>query len=355
MFSLPKITAVLAIAATASAHGYISSINAGGTEYRGFDVKIDGYTPQPPESIAWSTSAKDEGYVANLHSEDIVCHRGAIPGVLSAPVAAGDVVKIHWSASWPADHYGPVLTYLANCNGDCSSVDKNTLEFFKIDEVGYTSEGTWGSDILIANGKAWDVTIPANLKAGGYVLRHEIIALHSAGTPQPYPQCVNLEITGGGDESPEGVLATQLYQASDPGMAINIWQADLTAGYKIPGPALYSDTKEQAPAEEDPAATTTPAPTTTAPLAESTLATETQPPESTTYSPESTGTSTENEVGTESPTACPADQVETTSSAPAPTATYAAEDISSIIDSLMPTTLAVKVQNVEYFCTRAPE
>lgn len=41
------------------------------------------------------------------------------------------------------------------------------------------------------NGFSWNVKIPSSLASGSYVLRHEIIGLHSAGNPngaQNYPQ-----------------------------------------------------------------------------------------------------------------------------------------------------------------------
>jgi hypothetical protein len=137
------------------------------------------------------------------------------------------------------------LDYLANCNGDCKTVDKTTLNFFKIDGVGLiddtTVPGTWASDTLIANNNSWTVTIPSDIAPGNYVLRHEIIALHSAGTvdgAQNYPQCVNLEVTGSGTATPSGVLGTALYVETDPGIEINIYTSLST--YVIPGPTMYS-------------------------------------------------------------------------------------------------------------------
>lgn len=41
------------------------------------------------------------------------------------------------------------------------------------------------------NGFSWNVKVPSSLASGSYVLRHEIIGLHSAGNPngaQNYPQ-----------------------------------------------------------------------------------------------------------------------------------------------------------------------
>lgn len=56
--------------------------------------------------------------------------------------------------------------------------------WFKIDEAGWTAANGWAATDVLTNklNSIWPVTIPANLKAGQYLLRHEIIALHSAGT-----------------------------------------------------------------------------------------------------------------------------------------------------------------------------
>lgn len=229
------LAALLATASTAAAHGYIKEIEVAGKEY-------PGYRPDVGESsglIAWSTEATDQGFVQDLHSPDIICHRGAVPGDISAEVPAGGNVTVTWN-SWPEEHKGPVLDYLANCNGDCTNVDKTTLKFFKIDEGGY--DGTqWATDQLIQQGKSWDITVPSDLKAGNYVLRHEIIALHSTmNGPQPYPQCVNLKVTGGGSLEPAGVPGTELYQGDEPGLNFNIWDTKAVSSYEIPGPKLFA-------------------------------------------------------------------------------------------------------------------
>jgi cellulase len=147
--------------------------------------------------------------------------------------------------TWPESHHGPVIDYVASCNGDCSTVDKTTLEFVKIAESGLisdtTSPGTWASDNLIANNNSWAITIPSTLAPGNYVLRHEIIALHSAGSSdgaQNYPQCINLEVTGSGTESPAGTLGESLYTETDAGILVNIYTTGLD--YTIPGPTLWS-------------------------------------------------------------------------------------------------------------------
>ena len=140
-----------------------------------------------------------------------------------------------------------MLDYLANCNGPCSSVDKSALEFNKIDAVGLLGESTgpgaagfWGSDKLRTNNNTWTVTIPSSIAAGNYVLRHEIIALHSARTidgAQNYPHCINLKVTGSGtDKLSSGTLGTALYKPGEPGIEIDIYKP---LQYQMPGPPLY--------------------------------------------------------------------------------------------------------------------
>ena len=182
---------------------------------------------------------------SNYTTPEIICHLGATPGGAYATVAAGDTVQLEWTP-WPESHKGPVIDYLASCNGDCTTVDKTTLLFNKIDGVGLvdgtTSPGTYASDKLIAANNTWTITIPSSIAAGNYVLRHEIIALHSAETAngaQNYPQCVNLKVTGSGTDSlATGTLGEQLYTSTDAGILINIYQP--LASYSVPGPALLS-------------------------------------------------------------------------------------------------------------------
>jgi hypothetical protein len=90
------------------------------------------------------------------------------------------------------------------------------------------------------NGNTWKVTIPSDIAPGNYVLRHEIIALHGAGSPngaQLYPQCINFEVSGGGSARPSGTVGTSLYRANDPGILFNIYGNPTS--YPIPGPRLY--------------------------------------------------------------------------------------------------------------------
>ena len=161
------------------------------------------------------------------------------------PVLTRDVQE--WT-EWPETHHGPVIDYLANCNGPCETTDKSSLKFNKIDAVGLLEQstgpgtaGSWGSDRLRIRNNTWTVTIPSTIAEGSYVLRHEIIALHSARTvngAQNYPHCINLQVTGSGaDKLSSGTLGTALYKPGEPGIQVDIYRP---LQYQMPGPPLYT-------------------------------------------------------------------------------------------------------------------
>lgn len=239
--------AALTGAAAVAAHGHVNNLIINGVQWAGFDPTTYPYLSDPPPVVGWSTSVTDDGFVAPnaFGSGDIICHRDATNAGGHAVVAAGDKVFIQWN-TWSSTHKGPVIDYMANCGPQgCETVDKASLNFFKIDEVGLVDgnviPGIWGADQLIANNNSWLVEIPPNIEPGFYVLRHEIISLHQAGTEngaQAYPQCFNLQVTGSGTETPVGVPGTSLYSAADPGILMNIYQ--FLSTYDMPGPTMYS-------------------------------------------------------------------------------------------------------------------
>ncbi|EEY23940.1 endoglucanase-4 [Verticillium alfalfae VaMs.102] len=241
-FKTNALLSAVAGAASVMAHGHVESIIADGTQYEAFGLS-NAYNANHAPLVGWSTTALDNGFVAPsaFGTGDIACHRGATNAEGTAVVAAGGEIFLQWD-TWPESHKGPVIDYLASCgSGDCTTVDKASLEFFKIAEVGLISgagsSGTWASDVLIEQGNGWLVKIPATLAAGDYVLRHEIIALHASGQPdgaQNYPQCINIRVTGGGSELPTGTVATSLYTAEDAGILYDLYSS---TSYEIPGPA----------------------------------------------------------------------------------------------------------------------
>lgn len=240
-----------AMASTALGHGHVTGIVADGVYYGGFS--LDYYyekenTGTFTESVGWWAEDLDNGFISPdaYNTSDIICHKDGQPANKTATVSAGGTVEFQWT-NW--GHIGVVLTYVAECANECTdaSLDKTTLEWVKIDEGGMdlTSQ-TWATQDLEANNMSWTLTVPSDLASGNYVFRHEIIALHGAESlngAQNYPQCVNIQVTGGGSASPSGTVGTELYTETDPGIYVNPYTT--LTNYTIPGPALMSGGTDQ--------------------------------------------------------------------------------------------------------------
>lgn len=143
----------------------------------------------------------------------LACNDPGTPPPSYIPIRAGeDITAVYWYWLHPV---GPMSVWLARCSDNddptgCADVDVNEVKWFKIWEAGLLSgpslaEGLWyqkqfqrwdGSPSL------WPATIPAALKSGLYMIRHEILSIHVGNKPQFYPECAHLNITGGGELAP---------------------------------------------------------------------------------------------------------------------------------------------------------
>ena len=246
-FKLNTLVGALALASTAYAHGHVKTYTLNGQSITGGVNGGLSRTPKP-DTAAWLADNMDNGFVIDPTSPDIICHKGGIPGAGSFTIAAGDTISMTWD-QWPQSHAGPVIDYLAPVSGDFASVDKASLAFTKIAEAGL-SNGKWaGSDVLIANGLTWPVTIPSSVAPGNYILRHEILALHEGnrqGGTQFYPQCMNIVVTGSGTNTLSGGTPAQsFYKASDPGVLFDMYNNPTS--YPIPGPPLMASAGSSSP------------------------------------------------------------------------------------------------------------
>ncbi|KAK4125705.1 lytic polysaccharide monooxygenase [Parathielavia appendiculata] len=249
-----------------AAHGYINTFTLDGVDYEGFSR----WNPTPdPNAIGWSFSTPDEGPELDMRSPDFICRRDSEPSRNYGTIAAGGTASFFWTSDdkvinpngWAESHRGPVLTYIAPCNGDCASVDKSSLRWTKIAESGLVSgpantQGVWATDVLRENGGVNSATIPRSIAPGKYVLRNEIIALHRAHINEPefYMQCGNIEVTGDGtdDLSGSGVPAAELYSRSDSQLfGFSVYDSRDNE-WPIPGPALYQSQQSQGPPETRP-------------------------------------------------------------------------------------------------------
>ncbi|KAH7078521.1 glycoside hydrolase [Paraphoma chrysanthemicola] len=195
--------------------------------------------------------------VSSVTSNDVRCNVGGSKGVAGkCPVEAGGTVTVEMhqqngdrsckNEAIGGAHYGPVIVYMSKV--DDSSKADGSSGWFKVYENGWApankrvgDDDYWGvKDMNACCGKV-DVKIPAELAAGDYLLRAEVIALHTAGSSggaQLYMSCYQLTVTGGGSLNPPTVRFPGAYKASDPGIQINIHAA--ISKYVVPGPAVIA-------------------------------------------------------------------------------------------------------------------
>ncbi|PVH77685.1 carbohydrate-binding module family 1 protein [Cadophora sp. DSE1049] len=227
-----------AVISAASAHTIFVQLTAGGVTN--------------PVSYGIRTPTYD-GPITDVLSNDVACNGGPNPTMSSDKiinVKAGETVKATWRhtlTSTAADvidasHKGPVMAYMKKVT-DAKTDSGIGSGWFKISQAGLnTATGVWAVTDLISNAGIQDITIPACIEDGQYLLRAELIALHSAGSSQGaqfYMECAQINVTGGsGSAKPITVSLPGAYSPNDPGILINIYQT-LTS-YTIPGPAPFT-------------------------------------------------------------------------------------------------------------------
>jgi hypothetical protein len=167
---------------------------------------------------------------------------------LKAVARAGANVTIEWSGI-VRTHYGPQMNYLASFPD--AEAKPQSLKWFKISERGYNDK-LWANEQLIKADRRDTFQLPSDIKPGMYVLRTELVSLHYATRtgPQFYSHCFNVDITGDGTATPEGVLIPGAYAANDPSLVFRLYKEggveNNWENYKVPGPAKYAG-KYEAP------------------------------------------------------------------------------------------------------------
>ncbi|KAI0338705.1 glycoside hydrolase family 61 protein [Trametopsis cervina] len=229
----------LAVLPYVSAHGFVNQLVIDGKTYAG---NVPNASPKP--SVIRQIT--DISPVKGASNKDLNCGINAKPASLVADAQAGSDLEFSWLAGggqkWP-HNTGPVMTYLASCgNTACNDFDSTKAKWFKIDEAGQDDSGVW-AQAAIMQGKPFKVTLPNNLAAGNYLVRHEIIALHlatSLGGAEFYPSCSQLKVGGNGNGVPPSSDLVSFpggYSDQDPGIFDpNVFNPG--ANYTFPGPPL---------------------------------------------------------------------------------------------------------------------
>ncbi|KAJ9631820.1 hypothetical protein H2203_000220 [Taxawa tesnikishii (nom. ined.)] len=271
------LVSALALAASANAHAIMQKLMVNGVD-QGSLVGIRAPSSNNPVQDVSSTDLLC-GASAGTSSKVITVPAGASVGaawahVLGGPQGAGDSDNPIASS-----HKGPTQVYLAKVS-DAASASASGLKWFKIASDGVTTDGVWGVDHMIANtdasGFGWQkFTMPSCIAPGQYLMRVELLALHSAGSQggaQFYQSCAQIQVTGSGSFSPAASNQIALpsgYSAADPGILVNIYdnsgKPTANGKYTAPGPAVISCGAGSAPvssAAAAPVSSTAPKPAT---------------------------------------------------------------------------------------------
>jgi len=208
----------------------------------------------------------DDSPQMDVTTNSMACNGPPVSGFRSSSqkisVAAGSTVTgawLHTLSSSGGDsesdnkviassHKGPVMAYMKKVSDATQNPSAGPGDgWFKIAAEGLISPTQWAVDKLISNGGVQSVTIPSCIANGDYLLRFELIALHSAEKypgAQFYMECAQITVTGGtGTKSPATVSIPGTYSGNDPGIKVNIYNTKgqpYPASYQIPGPAVFT-------------------------------------------------------------------------------------------------------------------
>jgi len=261
--TLATAAAILSYASSAAAHGGVTSWSVGSTTYQGWQPFL---APTGQSTVGRPYSSYDP--ILNPTAATIHCNNDGStgPAPKSISIAAGQELTAYWPQWTHAE--GPITVYLSRCPGtDCSSYSSSGAKWFKIAEAGLLSgtlgAGKWANGQLMANLK-WTAKIPATLQPGPYLVRFETLALHQANTPQFYPECAQLQVTGSGTAFPSNAWLVSIpgaWTATDPGVKVDIYSAaaKTETKYIIPGPPVWDGSSGGTP----PTTVAPPPPTTT--------------------------------------------------------------------------------------------
>ncbi|KAL0951979.1 hypothetical protein HGRIS_008632 [Hohenbuehelia grisea] len=239
---------VLSIAGSVVGHGYVQQITSGSSSWSGYLPYSDPYYNPVPQRVV--RPVPGNGPVTDLSLIDVQCNGyseggvvGSKPAPIVATVAAGSQLALNWTL-WPDSHMGPMITYMARAPSDITKWNPgSSAVWFKVHEVGKDASGVWQAPTkLIAANGIYKFTIPPKLKAGQYLIRHEIIALHAAYSypgAQVYPVCIQVEVTGSGSALPTSFVSFPgAYNGNTPGIVYDAYTN--TGSYPIPGPAVWT-------------------------------------------------------------------------------------------------------------------
>ncbi|KAI1843792.1 hypothetical protein JX265_001085 [Neoarthrinium moseri] len=193
-------------------------------------------------SLVGLRAPRDNNPVYDVTGSDIICQKSGSTSDKVITIAAGDKVgawfqHVIGGAQFSGDadnpiaksHKGPVTAWLAKVD-NAATASKEGLKWFKIWEDTFnTGSKKWGVDNMISNNGWVNFNMPTCIAPGEYLMRVEILALHSAKNrmgAQFYMSCAQIKVTGSGSFSPSSTVSFPgAYKQDDPSILINIYGA----------------------------------------------------------------------------------------------------------------------------------
>nr|AFO72239.1 glycoside hydrolase family 61 protein J [Heterobasidion parviporum] len=232
----PALLALAAYLPRAAAHGYLASITIDGTTYKG-NVPAGNTDPSPIRQVDTNSPVK------GADNPFLNCGQNAQLASQVANANPGSKIDFLWSdigSNWP-HNTGPVMTYMAKCDGTCDKYNSTDAQWFKVDQLGMKPDGSTWYQQDIMNGQPVSVTLSNDIAPGQYLIRHEIIALHLAVSPggaEFYPSCTQVNIGGSQSGQPnQTVTFPGGYTDTEAGILVpDVFNPGLV--YSFPGPAM---------------------------------------------------------------------------------------------------------------------
>lgn len=341
------------------AHGQVQSVSSpSGGSIDGPNIYYDGDAKNKKTPVRKMFQASGKAFVLPSDYSNpsaMSCENaGGAPATLK--VNPGEEVTIFWAGSTgeldgmsgltayhPWVHaMGPIFDYIASCNGDCTKFNAADADWVKLAQFGldtsagisddlrnrmaakpepYFGKGQWALAKLIQDYSTWKVKIPAQLKAGQYMIRNELVAMHSPKAPQHYIACVQIDVQGSGTTSlPAGVKSNQLYNSNSILATYDVYANP--GSFQLPSsPAVWNPSSDSAPPPPPPASSSKPA------------------------EPAPTSSKPAEPAPTSSKPAAPPAASSSKPAAPAPTSTQAPAPTSAAVTSSAPAPSATKKCN----------
>lgn len=356
-----------------NAHGQVRSVSADGVTNDGPNIYYDGDSKNSKTAVRKMFKSSGQAFALpkDFRNPSVMSCENAGPAPKTLSVKAGSSVKINWEGATgellgvdgltaynPWVHaMGPINDYLASCEGECNKFDATDADWVKIaaatidkgQSIGgqlrqkmiakpekyfpTAGSGLWAMARMVQDSSSWTVNIPSALKAGQYILRSEMSAVHNpknsdpSSGPQVYIACIQLDVTGSGNTPlPQGVKSSSIMDPNGAFANYNVY-GDNLFNFQNPGPAVWNGASSGAPAggDDEPKTTTSKAATTSKATTTQTTTSSTKTAETTSKAAETTSKATE----TTSKAAVTTSTTKTSSSSASATSSSAAASATS--------------------------